>query len=85
MPIGKRYTERQTVVHLKKGGLLAISKFLEALEQSSLPMAITRLNLRRRMGEPDAYDVEIGVSAFDRSEPATTKPAASASASEKAP
>lgn len=83
VPIGKRYTERQTVIHLKKGGLLAISKFLEALEQSQLPLAITRLNLRRRMGEPDAYDVEIGVSAYDRTETpvAAAKPTASGSPS----
>ncbi len=85
IPIGKRYTERQTVIHLKKGGLLAISKFLEALEQSQLPLAVTRLNLRRRMGEPDTYDVEVGVSAYDRAEAPITTAKPSASGSTKAP
>lgn len=87
VPIGKRYTERQTVIHLKKGGLLAISKFLESLEQSQLPLAVTRLNLRRRMGEQDAYDVEVGVSAYDRTETpiSSAKPTASSAPSGKTP
>jgi len=68
LPVGKHYTERNTTIHLRKGGLLAISKFMESLEQSGTPLAITRLNLRRRTGEQDAYDVELGVSAFDRTD-----------------
>ena len=83
VPIGKRYVERSTVIHLRKAGLLAISRFFESIEQSGSPVAITRLNLRRRMGEPDAYDVEVGVSAWDRNEApaASAKPSASASSS----
>lgn len=68
LPIGKRFTERSTMIHLKKSGLLAISKFMEALEQSGTPVSINRLNLRRRTGEPDSYDVELGVSAYDCNE-----------------
>jgi general secretion pathway protein M len=84
---GKRYTERHTVVHLKKSGMAAIAKFMEAAEKSGFPVAISRLNVRKRAGEPDSYDVEVGVSAFDRTEPtptaSSTTPAASASASDK--
>jgi general secretion pathway protein M len=69
LPLGKRYIERSTVVHLKKAGMLAIAKFLEGLEKSGNAVAVTRLNLRKRPGEPDAYDVEVGVSAYDRVEP----------------
>jgi general secretion pathway protein M len=68
LPIGKRYIERSTTIHLKKAGLLAISKFMESLEQSGTPVAVNRLNLRRRTGEQDSYDVELGVSAYDRIE-----------------
>ncbi len=74
VPHGKRYTERSTSAHLKKAGMYAISKFLESLEKSGYPIAVSRLNIRRRTGEPDSYDVEVGVSAFDRSE-APTPPA----------
>ena len=83
VPIGKRYTERSTPIHLQKAGLLALSKFIESIEQSGSPIAVTRLNLRRRMGEQDSYDVELGVSAWDRAEQPTAAPATSASATSK--
>ena len=69
-PHGKRYVERHTVVHFKKSGMLSIAKFMESVERSNYPVAISRLNIRKRAGEPDSYDVEVGVSAFDRNEPA---------------
>jgi general secretion pathway protein M len=81
VPHGKRYTEKSTTVHLKKAGLLPISKFLEALEKSGFPIEVSRLTLRKRMGEPDSYDVEVGVSAYDRIDAAPAvlpTPAASA-------
>jgi len=68
IPHGKRYTERNTVVRLRKSGMLAIARVLEQIEQQHMPVAITRLNVRRRGGERDSYDVELGVSAFDRAE-----------------
>ncbi|HEX4515273.1 MAG TPA: hypothetical protein VGH87_13330 [Polyangiaceae bacterium] len=66
LPIGKRYIERSTTIHLKKAGLYAISKFMESIEQSGTPVALNRLNIRKRTGEQDSYDVELGVSAYDR-------------------
>jgi general secretion pathway protein M len=76
VPHGKRYVEHGTDVHLKKTGMLALSRFLEALEKSGYPLAVTRLSIRKRSGESDSYDVEVGVSAYDRTETAT--PASSA-------
>jgi general secretion pathway protein M len=73
VPHGKRYTERNTVIHLKKAGMAAIARFLESIEKSGMAVAVTRLNIRRRAGEPDSYDVEVGVSAYDRSELPETK------------
>jgi general secretion pathway protein M len=69
---GKRYTERITVVHIKKCGLLPFTRMLESFEQSGSPISLSRLNMRKRAAEPNTYDVELGVSAFDREE---TKPA----------
>jgi general secretion pathway protein M len=66
VPHGKKYTERQTVVHLKKAGLLALSKFLESIEKSESPVIISRLEIRKRTDAPDSYDVELGISTFDR-------------------
>ena len=82
VPHGKRYVERNTVIHLKKAGMGPLAKFLEAIEKSGFPVSVSRLNIRKRAGEPDSYDVEIGVSAYDRSEPAK---APSAPAPEKTP
>ena len=75
VPHGKKYTERHTVIHFKKSGMAAIAKFLEAIEKSGYPVSVSRLNIRKRAGEPDSYDVEVGVSAYDRTEP-TPAPAA---------
>jgi general secretion pathway protein M len=58
------------VVRLRKTTMLQLTKMLEQLEQMHMPISISRLNIRRRGGEKDSYDVELGVSAFDRSEPA---------------
>jgi general secretion pathway protein M len=70
VPHGKKFVERNTVIHLKKSGMGSIAKFLEAIEKSGYPVEISRLDIRKRSGEPDSYDVEVGVSAFDRTEPA---------------
>jgi general secretion pathway protein M len=82
---GKAYVERHTVIHLKNVGMGPIARFLEALEKSEYPVAVTRLNIRKRAGEADSYGpVEIGVSAYDRNAPVTpATPAASASAPKK--
>jgi general secretion pathway protein M len=70
VPHGKRYSEHGTNIHLKKAGMLPIARFLEAIEKSGYPIAVTRLNVRKRSGENDSYDVEIGASSYDRSEAA---------------
>ena len=75
VPQGKRYTERSTNVHLKKAGMYAISKFLESIEKSGFAVALTRLSIHKRTGEPDSYDVEAGVSAYDRNPDKVVDPA----------
>jgi len=74
IPHGKKYLERNTIIHLKKAGMASIAKFLEAIEKSGFPVAVSRLNIRKRAGEPDSYDIEVGVSAFDRLEPVAPAP-----------
>ena len=78
VPHGKRYVEHGTDIHLKKTGMLALSRFLEALEKSGFPVAVTRLSIRKRSGEADSYDVEVGVSSYDRAEAPPPSPAGSA-------
>jgi general secretion pathway protein M len=79
VPLGKQYTERSTIIHIKKAGMYGVAKFLEAIEKSEDAVAVTRLNIRKRTAEPDSYDVEVAVSAYDRKEqPAAPTGAASA-------
>jgi general secretion pathway protein M len=66
IPHGKRYVEHGTNVHLKKTGMLALSLFLESLEKSGYPIAVAKLDVRKRSGEPDSYDVEVGVASYER-------------------
>lgn len=81
IPIGKRYVERATQVRMRKVGGLALLTFLEKIEQSGYPVAINRLNIRKRGSDHDSYDIELAVSAYDRNDaPAAAAPAASASA-----
>ncbi len=84
VPHGKRYIERSTRVHLKKGGMYAIGKFLESIETSGMPLSVTRLNVHKRPGEPDSYDSEVGVSAYDRVEKPVTPAAAASGAADDA-
>jgi len=67
VPHGKRYTERSTKMSLHKVGMLKLAKFVERIEQSGNPIRISSLNIRKRGPEPDMYDIDMTVSAFDRS------------------
>jgi general secretion pathway protein M len=78
VPHGKAYEERTRKIVLRKVSLLPLTRLLEQVVNSGHPVVISRLNLRRRSAEPDSYDSEIVVSAFDaKAKPAVTqKPAA---------
>jgi general secretion pathway protein M len=76
LPHGKRYIEHGSNVRLKKTGMLALARFLESIEKSGYPMAVTKLSLRKRTGEPDSYDVELAVSSYERLQPAASTPPA---------
>ncbi|MDQ2645892.1 MAG: hypothetical protein M3020_18905 [Myxococcota bacterium] len=66
VPHGKRYEERSTKINIRKTGMLKIAKFMEKIAQSGHPVSITQLSIRKRSVEPDSYDVDMIVSAFDR-------------------
>jgi general secretion pathway protein M len=66
IPHGKKYTERSTKIALHKVGMLKLSKFMERIEQAGNPITISALDIRKRGPDPDTYDVEMTVSAFDR-------------------
>lgn len=77
VPHGKRYEEKATRIKLQRVGMLKIARFMERVEQSGFPVSITLLTIRKRGVEPDSYDVDMVVSAFERK---PDKPAAGAAA-----
>ncbi len=66
IPHGKKYVERITVSKMRKTGLRGLSKTLERIARSGYPVSITRLGIKPRVGEPDSYDVELSVSAYEK-------------------
>jgi len=78
VPHGKRYEERAISIQLRKVGLANFSKMLEKIEQAGYPIVISKLDIRKRLAEPDSYDVELVVSAYDRKETAKKEGDASA-------
>jgi general secretion pathway protein M len=68
VPHGKRYEERSIKLQLRRIALGNLSRFLEKIEQSGHPIVLSKLNIRKRLTEPDSYDVELIVSAYDRKE-----------------
>ncbi len=71
--VGKRFSERHHVMHVRKAGMRPIAMFLERIAKSPYPLAVSRLLIAKRGSEPDSYDVEFGVSAYDRAETAEKK------------
>jgi general secretion pathway protein M len=66
IPHGADYDEKPTKIVLRKVGMYALAKFMEGIARSGHPVTISRLNIRKRAVEPDSYDVEMVVSAFER-------------------
>ena len=73
----KEFIERSTMVQLRRVSLLPLVTMLETIENAGHPIAVTRLRITRQTREPDMYDVQLGVSAFDRAEKKETKPSPS--------
>jgi general secretion pathway protein M len=85
VPHGKKFMERSTVVRLRKVGMLPLVQMLERLENAGHPIVISRLNIRKRGREANSYDVEVGVSAFDRVKPKKDTSTPKTAASEESP
>lgn len=67
-PIGKKWIRKSVEVRLRRVGLKAFTDFMVKIENENrrIPIAITHLTVKRRAAEPDSYDVEITVSAYQK-------------------
>lgn len=77
VPHGKRFSERSTKITLRDVGMLKLAELMQDLAQSGYPVAISRINIRKKATPPDSYNVQLTVSAFDR-KAAEEKPEATA-------
>jgi general secretion pathway protein M len=85
VPHGTRYDERSTRIVLRKVSMLPLARFMERIVQSGYPVSLTRLNIRKRGTEPDSFDVQMIVSAFDRkAKPEAEEPEAAPATDEAA-
>lgn len=85
VPRGKKFTEHVQLLHMHKVGLLGLAKMLAKLESGGYPLAVTRLNIKPRAGEADSYDVELGISTYERKADTSKKDAAPADSSKEEP
>jgi general secretion pathway protein M len=67
VPHGKTFKERQTRIRLSKVGMRQFSDFMDAIVNAGYPVAISRLEIKRGTN-PDEFDAELDVSAYDREE-----------------
>jgi type II secretory pathway component PulM len=74
VPRGKLYTERATRLSIQKTGLKALTTFMENIEKSGHPVAITQFDMTKRI-EPDSYTVNMAITAWDRTEAPAPAPA----------
>jgi general secretion pathway protein M len=66
VPHGKSFEERSNKITMRDVGMLSLARFMERLAQSGYPVAVSRLNIRKRGTKPDSYNVQMTVSAYDQ-------------------
>ena len=76
VPHGKSFEERSNKITMRDVGMLPLAKFMEELAQSGYPVSISRLNIRKRGTQPDSYNVQMTVSAYDKKAKPKPKPKA---------
>lgn len=67
IPRGKLYTERATKLQIQRTGLRPLTEFLERIETSGHPIAVTAFDMTKRI-EADSYSVNMTISAYDRAD-----------------
>ena len=82
IPHGKAFEERSNKITMRDVGMLALARFMERLAQSGYPVSISRLNIRKRGTQPDSYNVQMTVSAYDKKEVPKAKAADASDESE---
>ncbi|MCM8764138.1 MAG: hypothetical protein NC830_02080 [Candidatus Omnitrophica bacterium] len=64
--IDKKWIHKSVEIKLRKIGLDALVAFMVKIknQNKNFPIAITKLNIRKRMGETNSFDIQMTVSAY---------------------
>jgi general secretion pathway protein M len=67
-PTGKKWVRKSVEVRLRRVGLRPFVDFMVKIknENRRIPLAITHLSVKKRASEPDSYDIDITVSAYQK-------------------
>lgn len=70
--IAKKWVHRSAEIRLRKIGLETLVHLMVKIrnENRTYPLAITKLNIKKRAGEPNSYDVQMTVSTYSKPEKA---------------
>jgi hypothetical protein len=64
---GARWLEHSVELSIREVGLLALTRFMEEVEshKNRFPVAIVKLDIRKRRRVPDSYDVTMVISTYE--------------------
>jgi len=70
--IAKKWVHKSAEIRLRKIGLETLVHLMVKIrnENRAYPLAITKLNIKKRAGEPNSYDVQMTVSTYSKPEKA---------------
>ena len=66
--IGKKWTHKSVEIRLRKIGLDSLVHFMVKIknENRKYPLAVTKMNIKKRAGEPNSYDIQMTVSTYTK-------------------
>ncbi len=73
--IGKKWIVKSADIRLKKIGLDTLVKLMVKIKNQNqkFPIAMTKINIKKRHGEPNSYDIEMTVASYSKKQVKETK------------
>lgn len=74
--IGKKWIHKSVEIRLRKIGLDTLVHFMVKIknENRKYPLAVTKMNIKKRAGEPNSYDIQMTVSTYSKKGSSKKKP-----------
>ena len=83
--IGKKWIVKSADIRLKKIGLDTLVKLMVKIKNQNrkFPIAMTKINIKKRHGEPNSYDIQMTVASFSKKQAKKKKSKKTKGAKEK--